>query len=132
MVWLIKHSSKFQKLLLDSACWISDSFWSSKLRDGSEPSLPAVATGSHIDAIPYSGKYDGVVGVLGAIEAINVLKRYKESEKMFESWQSLSYCVFLTIFTGFLRSGFKPKRSLEIIMFTSEEPTRFGISCLGR
>lgn len=48
-------------------------------RDGSEPSLPAVATGSHIDAIPYSGKYDGVVGVLGAIEAINVLKRYETS-----------------------------------------------------
>ncbi|KAL9282213.1 Ureidoglycolate hydrolase [Arabidopsis thaliana] len=71
--------------------------------DGSEPNLPAVATGSHIDAIPYSGKYDGVVGVLGAVEAINVLKR----------------------------SGFKPKRSLEIILFTSEEPTRFGISCLG-
>ncbi|KFK31709.1 hypothetical protein AALP_AA6G148900 [Arabis alpina] len=71
--------------------------------DGSERNLPGVATGSHIDAIPYSGKYDGVVGVLGAIEAINVLKR----------------------------SGFKPKRSLEIIMFTSEEPTRFGISCLG-
>ncbi|KAL1199695.1 Ureidoglycolate hydrolase [Cardamine amara subsp. amara] len=71
--------------------------------DGSEPNLPAVATGSHIDAIPYSGKFDGVVGVLGAIEAINVLKR----------------------------SGFKPKRSLEIILFTSEEPTRFGISCLG-
>ncbi|XP_010442008.1 PREDICTED: ureidoglycolate hydrolase isoform X2 [Camelina sativa] len=71
--------------------------------DGSEPNLPAVATGSHIDAIPYSGKYDGVVGVLGAVEAINVLKR----------------------------SGFKPKRSLEIVLFTSEEPTRFGISCLG-
>jgi hypothetical protein len=45
-------------------------------RDGSEPELAAVATGSHIDAIPYSGKYDGVVGVLGAIEAINVLKRF--------------------------------------------------------
>ncbi|XP_012069782.1 ureidoglycolate hydrolase isoform X3 [Jatropha curcas] len=71
--------------------------------DGSEPELAAVATGSHIDAIPFSGKYDGVVGVLGAIEAINVLKR----------------------------SGFKPKRSLEVISFTSEEPTRFGISCLG-
>ncbi|OVA05311.1 Peptidase M20 [Macleaya cordata] len=71
--------------------------------DGHEPELTAVATGSHIDAIPYSGKYDGVVGVLGAIEAINVLRR----------------------------SGFKPKRSLEVILFTSEEPTRFGISCLG-
>lgn len=44
-------------------------------RTGSDPELGAVATGSHIDAIPYSGKYDGVVGVLGAIEAINVLKR---------------------------------------------------------
>ncbi|XP_048235313.1 ureidoglycolate hydrolase isoform X2 [Ricinus communis] len=71
--------------------------------DGSEPELAAVATGSHIDAIPYSGKYDGAVGVLGAIEAINVLKR----------------------------SGFKTRRSLEVILFTSEEPTRFGISCLG-
>ncbi|CAI0559200.1 unnamed protein product [Linum tenue] len=71
--------------------------------DGYKPGLPAVATGSHIDAIPYSGKYDGVVGVLGAIEALNVLKR----------------------------SGFRPKRSLEVILFTSEEPTRFGISCLG-
>jgi len=45
-------------------------------RDGLEPELPAVATGSHVDAIPYSGKYDGVVGVLGAIEAIRVLKRF--------------------------------------------------------
>lgn len=45
-------------------------------REGYNPDLSAVATGSHIDAIPYSGKYDGVVGVLGAIEAINVLKRY--------------------------------------------------------
>ncbi|GAA0142460.1 hypothetical protein Leryth_019790 [Lithospermum erythrorhizon] len=71
--------------------------------NGDEPELAAVSTGSHTDAIPYSGKYDGVLGVLGAIEAINVLKR----------------------------SGFKPKRPLEVIMFTSEEPTRFGISCLG-
>ncbi|KAK3043462.1 hypothetical protein RJ639_002041 [Escallonia herrerae] len=71
--------------------------------EGYEPELAAVLSGSHIDAIPHSGKYDGVVGVLGAIEAINVLKRF----------------------------GFKPKKSLEVIMFTSEEPTRFGISCLG-
>lgn len=71
--------------------------------EGIDSAAPAIATGSHIDAIPFSGKYDGVVGVLGAIEAMNALNR----------------------------SGFKPKRSLEVIMFTSEEPTRFGISCLG-
>jgi ureidoglycolate amidohydrolase len=70
---------------------------------GLDESLPAVATGSHIDAIPHAGKYDGVVGVLGAIEAIRALKR----------------------------SGFQPQRSIELIVFTAEEPTRFGIGCLG-
>jgi N-carbamoyl-L-amino-acid hydrolase len=70
---------------------------------GSEPALTAVATGSHIDAIPNAGRYDGTVGVLGALEAIRALAR----------------------------SGFRPKRSIELIVFTSEEPTRFGIGCLG-
>ena len=37
--------------------------------------MPAVATGSHIDAIPNAGRYDGVVGVLGGLEAIRALKR---------------------------------------------------------
>jgi len=71
--------------------------------DGVDKKLPAVATGSHIDAIPNAGKYDGVVGVLGAIEAIRALRK----------------------------TGFQPKRSIELIIFTSEEPTRFGIGCLG-
>ena len=71
--------------------------------EGSEKDLPAVAAGSHIDAIPNAGKYDGVVGVLGAIEAIRALKK----------------------------SGFQPRRSIELIVFTAEEPTRFGIGCLG-
>jgi len=71
--------------------------------EGSRPELPAVATGSHIDAIPHSGKFDGVVGVLGGLEAIRALKK----------------------------SGFQPVRSIELIQFTSEEPTRFGIGCLG-
>ena len=71
--------------------------------NGSEPNAPAVGTGSHIDAIPNAGKYDGVVGVLGGLEAIRSLQR----------------------------SGFRPKHSIELLMFTSEEPTRFGIGCLG-
>ncbi len=37
--------------------------------------LPAVGTGSHIDAIPHSGKFDGTVGVLGGLEAIRALQR---------------------------------------------------------
>jgi ureidoglycolate amidohydrolase len=70
---------------------------------GSDPKAPAVGTGSHIDAIPNAGKYDGVVGVLGGLEAIRALQR----------------------------SGFRPKNSIELLVFTSEEPTRFGIGCLG-
>ena len=71
--------------------------------NGTDPSAPAVGTGSHIDAIPNAGKYDGVVGVLGGLEAIRALRR----------------------------SGFRPKNSLELLVFATEEPTRFGIGCLG-
>jgi len=37
---------------------------------GTDETAAPVATGSHIDAIPNAGKYDGVVGVLGGLEAI--------------------------------------------------------------
>jgi N-carbamoyl-L-amino-acid hydrolase len=70
---------------------------------GRDETAAPVATGSHIDAIPNAGKYDGVAGVLGGLEAIRVLQG----------------------------SGFRPTRSIELILFTSEEPTRFGIGCLG-
>ena len=34
-------------------------------------------------------------------------------------------------FRALRRSGLRPRRSLELILFTSEEPTRFGVGCLG-
>lgn len=71
--------------------------------EGTDASAPAVGTGSHIDAIPHAGMYDGTVGVLGGLEAIRALQR----------------------------AGVRPRRSIELILFTSEEPTRFGIGCLG-
>jgi N-carbamoyl-L-amino-acid hydrolase len=74
------------------ACWT-----------GSDPAAGRVGTGSHIDAIPNAGRFDGTVGVLGSLEAIRALQQ----------------------------SGYSPKRSIELILFTSEEPTRFGIGCLG-
>lgn len=71
---------------------------------GSQPSAAAVMTGSHIDAIPLAGAYDGTLGVVGGIAALAALQR----------------------------AGFVPCRPLDVLMFTSEEPTRFGLSCLGR
>jgi ureidoglycolate amidohydrolase len=70
---------------------------------GTDAQAAAVGTGSHIDAIANAGKYDGIVGVLGGLEAIRALQR----------------------------AGVKPKHSIELLVFTSEEPTRFGIGCLG-
>jgi ureidoglycolate amidohydrolase len=73
------------------------------LWNGSDPAAPVVGTGSHIDAIPNAGKYDGVIGVLGGLEAIRSLQR----------------------------AGFRPRNSIELLVLTAEEPTRFGIGCLG-
>jgi ureidoglycolate amidohydrolase len=70
---------------------------------GEDSSLAPVGTGSHVDAIPNAGCYDGTVGVLGGLEAIRALQ-----------------CA-----------GFRPKRGIELLIFASEEPTRFGIGCLG-
>ena len=42
--------------------------------EGTDPSLPAVRTGSHVDTTLNAGRYDGVVGVLGAIEAVASLR----------------------------------------------------------
>jgi len=71
--------------------------------NAADPAAPAVGTGSHIDAIPNAGRYDGVVGVLGGLEAIRALQR----------------------------NGFRPRNSIELLVFATEEPTRFGIGCLG-
>lgn len=70
---------------------------------GSDSESAAIGTGSHTDAIPNAGLYDGVVGVLGGLEAIRILQE----------------------------KGFKPRRSIELLMFATEEPTRFGVGCLG-
>jgi N-carbamoyl-L-amino-acid hydrolase len=62
-----------------------------------------IGTGSHIDAIPNAGKYDGTVGVIGGIAALAAIRS----------------------------AGIVPRRPIEVIAFTSEEPTRFGIGCVG-
>ncbi|MEM9295399.1 MAG: M20 family metallo-hydrolase [Planctomycetota bacterium] len=71
--------------------------------EGCDAGAPAVGSGSHIDAIPHAGMYDGTVGVLGALEAVRALQR----------------------------AGAAPKRPIDVILFTSEEPTRFGLGCTG-
>src|SRR5262245_19335404 len=48
-------------------------------REGSNPKLPPILFGSHIDSVPGGGNYDGDVGVIAAIECIEVLKEANQS-----------------------------------------------------
>ncbi|WP_188206825.1 M20 family metallo-hydrolase [Alkalibacillus aidingensis] len=70
---------------------------------GSDPDLPVVATGSHLDTVHQGGGYDGVAGVLCSLAAVKQLKE----------------------------EGFQPKHTIEVINFRSEESARFGISTIG-
>jgi ureidoglycolate amidohydrolase len=96
--WLKKRCAEAGLTIRQDAIGNTFARWS-----GSDPKASIVGTGSHVDAIPNAGKYDGVVGVLGGLEAIRALRQ----------------------------SGFHPKHSIELLVFTSEEPTRFGMGCLG-
>ena len=41
--------------------------------EGSEPALPVLMIGSHLDTVPDAGKYDGVLGVLLGMAAVQAL-----------------------------------------------------------
>src|SRR5215468_5874651 len=96
--WLKEHCEGVGLEVRQDAIGNTFARWS-----GSDAAAPVVGTGSHIDAIPNAGKYDGIVGVLGGLEAIRALRQ----------------------------AGLRSRHSIELLVFTSEEPTRFGIGCLG-
>lgn len=70
-------------------------------REGTEPGLPALLLGSHIDTVPDAGRYDGMLGVLLAIA---VAHRLRDVPLPF---------------------------ALEVVAFSDEEGTRFGTALLG-
>ncbi|MGH8543377.1 MAG: hydantoinase/carbamoylase family amidase, partial [Gammaproteobacteria bacterium] len=71
--------------------------------NGSNPKAPAVVAGSHLDTVIHGGKYDGPVGVIGALEAARTINENNIA----------------------LRSP------LEVVCFVGEESSRFGFSTLG-
>ena len=71
--------------------------------EGADPNLPAILLGSHSDTVPAGGRFDGVAGVVAALEVVRTLA---------ESGQTLRHPV-------------------EVIDFLAEEPSPFGVSCIG-
>lgn len=70
-------------------------------REGTDPSLPPVMLGSHLDTQPTGGKFDGVLGVLGALEVMRTL-------------QDLDI---------------KTRHPIEMVNWTNEEGSRFAPAC---
>ena len=70
---------------------------------GTNPDLPVVMVGSHTDSVPNGGNYDGVVGVLSAIEAVRSM----------------------------IDDGFEHEHTIAVVDFMCEESSRFGTATLG-
>lgn len=70
---------------------------------GSQPQLPAVMSGSHLDTVPHGGNFDGALGIVTALETAR------------------SWC----------EEGFVPQRSLKVLAAAEEEGTAFGMACFG-
>ena len=71
--------------------------------EGSSPDAPAILSGSHIDTVLHGGKYDGAVGTLGALEAVQTVAE----------------------------SGAPHSHPLEVIIFAEEEGSNFGSTLSG-
>lgn len=72
-------------------------------RDGSDPGLAPVMTGSHLDSQPTGGKFDGAYGVLAGLEALDALND----------------------------AGIQTRRPVEVVAWTNEEGSRFSPGAIG-
>jgi allantoate deiminase len=71
--------------------------------EGKNPDLPVLMMGSHLDSQPYGGRFDGVAGVLCAIEVVKTLTE----------------------------NGIQPERTIEVVSFADEEGWRFNKGLFG-
>lgn len=72
-------------------------------RAGKTAGLPAIGMGSHLDSVPHGGRYDGIVGVVAAIETIRLLTQ----------------------------TNVVTEHPLRVVIFAAEEGARFGEPCIG-
>jgi beta-ureidopropionase / N-carbamoyl-L-amino-acid hydrolase len=70
---------------------------------GEDASAGTIVVGSHIDTVPSGGRFDGIAGIATGLEIARVLRE----------------------------RGIKLRHNLEIIDFLAEEPSEFGVSCVG-
>ncbi len=95
-----------------AASWMKEAGMSTRIDDfgnligrleGTDPALPVLMMGSHLDSQPYGGRFDGVAGVLCAVEVVKTL----------------------------YDNNIKPARSIDVISFADEEGWRFNKGLFG-
>ena len=106
------HSNTEKKAFELAASWMQDAGMQTHIDNfgnligrlkGVDDSLPVLMLGSHLDSQPYGGRFDGVAGVLCAIEVVIVLTE----------------------------NNIIPQRSIEVISFADEEGWRFNKGLFG-
>ncbi|MBI2756243.1 MAG: Zn-dependent hydrolase [Chloroflexi bacterium] len=72
-------------------------------RPGTVPGAKAIGVGSHLDSVPHGGRFDGIVGVVGAVEMVRLLSVTRR----------------------------QLQHTLRVVLFAGEEGARFGEPCIG-
>lgn len=106
----------FTPLFLEGRAWLARRFADAGLTtridtagnligrlEGSDPEFGVIAVGSHSDTVPSGGRFDGIAGVATGLEIVRALRQ----------------------------SGTRLNHTLEIIDFLAEEPSEYGLSCVG-
>ena len=106
----------FTALFLEGRTWLAQRFADAGLSthidaagnligrlEGSNPALGVIAIGSHSDTVPAGGRFDGIAGVATGLEIVRALSE----------------------------AGLRPQHTIEVIDFLAEEPSEYGLSCIG-
>jgi beta-ureidopropionase / N-carbamoyl-L-amino-acid hydrolase len=106
----------FSPLFLKGRAWLAERFAEAGLAaridaagnligriEGATPARGVIAVGSHSDTVPSGGRFDGIAGVAAGMEIVRALRDAKV----------------------------RLDHSLEVIDFLAEEPSNYGLSCIG-
>ncbi|MHB8268753.1 Zn-dependent hydrolase [Bradyrhizobium sp.] len=106
----------FTAMFLEGRAWLAQKFAEAGLTvridtagnligrlEGTNPALGVIAIGSHSDTVPSGGRFDGIAGVATGLEIVRALRD----------------------------SGIRTGHTIEIIDFLAEEPSEYGLSCVG-
>jgi beta-ureidopropionase / N-carbamoyl-L-amino-acid hydrolase len=106
----------FTQLFLEGRAWLAKRFSEAGLvtridtsgnligrLEGTNPALGVIAIGSHSDSVPSGGRFDGMAGLATGLEIVRALHD----------------------------AGIRPQHTIEVIDFLAEEPSEYGLACIG-